>query len=475
MSTAKRVLKNFLSLSVAQIITKALGIFVTAYLARTIKAEGLGKIGFALAIVAYFTLFVDLGLSTFGVREIARSRDKIKKYVNNILTIRLVASIIGFISILIFAYFIPKSQEIKYLIIFFGLNVFAISFNIGWVFQGIEKMELQAVSEVIQQIVYAILIFLIIKSPDELLKIPFISIGTVFLSTIILVLIFVKKFGIVRMNFDFPFWRKILKQSLPMWFMGAMATIHLNFDFIMLGFMKSEEVVGWYSAAYKIVLLVGMLRVLTGRVFLPPLSRTHNDKSKLENVSGIYSRIMFGMSIPIGLGGTILAPYIIKLIYGKGFSESVLPFQILIWSIVIAFFCAVYSNSLLAWNREKKVMAIVGIGAVTNIIFNFILIPKFSLIGAAVATVVAEFTIFFGAYLEFQKIIKAHFVKHLLRPCISSVIMSAALLLLIRRIHMSTLGILTLFFLGLIIYSATLFLLKGFTIKDFGFIFRKKA
>ena len=86
MSTTRRILKNFVSLSFSQIVTKALGLVSVAYLARVLGAEGFGKIGFAQAILAYFMLLVNLGLSTLGTREVARNREEISRYVNNILT-----------------------------------------------------------------------------------------------------------------------------------------------------------------------------------------------------------------------------------------------------------------------------------------------------------------------------------------------------------------------------------------------------
>ena len=205
MSTTRRILKNFLSLSFAQIITKALGLIVVAYLARVLGTEGFGKIGFAQAILAYFILLVNLGLNTFGTREVAWNREEINRYVNNILTIRLIASIGAFALLAVFVYFIPKPAETKKLILLYGLTIFTFAFTINWLFQGIERMEFIALSQIAGTLINVGLIFFIIKSPQQLLKVPLIQVIAAVVAIGILFFILVKDFSVFKPELNLAF------------------------------------------------------------------------------------------------------------------------------------------------------------------------------------------------------------------------------------------------------------------------------
>ena len=82
LSTGQRILKNFLSLTTANIISRLISFVTIAYLARVLNASGFGQICFAQAIIAYFALLSNLGLTTFGVREVARDKEHITDFSN---------------------------------------------------------------------------------------------------------------------------------------------------------------------------------------------------------------------------------------------------------------------------------------------------------------------------------------------------------------------------------------------------------
>ena len=125
MSTLRKMVKNFLSLSVAQLILHFVSFLVIMYLARLLGPANFGKIGFAQAAVAYFMLIPNLGLITLGVREIARNKDDINIYAGNIIALRLILAFFSFGLLLIFANLIDKSTEIKHLITFYGFILFS--------------------------------------------------------------------------------------------------------------------------------------------------------------------------------------------------------------------------------------------------------------------------------------------------------------------------------------------------------------
>ena len=169
MGTIRRVVKNFLSVSFAEVILRCITFLVIVYLARILAPANFGKIGFAQAVVAYFMLPVNLGLTILGVREVARDKGSIDKYASNIVTLRLTLALFSFGSLLAFIIFIPQSDEVKYLILVYGLTLFSSALLTEWLFQGIEKMQFIGMARVLDKLLYGALIFLWVRSSKELL------------------------------------------------------------------------------------------------------------------------------------------------------------------------------------------------------------------------------------------------------------------------------------------------------------------
>ncbi len=123
----------------------------------------------------------------------------------------------------------------------------------------------------------------------------------------------------------------------------------------------------------------------------PYMSRFHiSSKNSLKLINETYFKIMILIGIPIGFAVTILANKIIVLIFGLGYLGSVVALQILIWTIVFTFSGATFIRLFEATNRQLIVAKISVVCLIVNILLNLILIPKFSYIGACIATVITE-------------------------------------------------------------------------------------
>ena len=399
-----------MSLAGAQVLSQVIGFISVVYLARIINAGGFGRLNFAMAILSYFALLIDLGLDTLGTREIARSTNEMDRYVNNILGIRLIASIFAFILLAVFVYVIPKPPEVKKLIFLFGLSLFVSAFLIEWVFQGTQQMEFIAISHLLKQIAYVGMIFLFVKSPEHLLKIPIINLASTFLVTAFLFFIYSKHFNPVKPCFDLVFWKEILKQSLPMGFSFIMIRIYYNLDSVMLSFMKNDEIVGWYSAAYKIILAILTVGGFYYTAIFPIMSNLYKTSiEQLKKLLEVSLSLIILIIVPLLLIVMLSAKHFIIFIYGPQYAKSVVIFQILLCSIVIIFISSIFGWCLLGCNRQKYYMASVTVGAVTNIILNFLLIPRFEMVGAAVATVIAELAVFVMVYHGSKSIVSISF------------------------------------------------------------------
>jgi len=461
MDTPQRILKNTFSLLFSSIIAQLFGLIGVIYLARVLGPRDFGKINFAVAIITYFSLIANLGLPLLGTREIARDREKINDYLNNILTMRLCLAALSFGLLLLMTLFLNKPLEIKYLIILYGLGLIPSALLLDWAFQGVERMEYIGLGRILGSVVYLGLVLWFIKSSEQLLLIPCFGFAGSFLAAGVLISIFVRNFDKIRLKFSLISWKILIRQALPIGFSLIMAQIFYNIDTVMLGFMRSDEEVGYYNAAYKIIMiLIFVIGIYHDSIF-PVISNYY--KTSLDSLKKLLSytqKLMVTVAVPLVMGGTILARPVMNLIFGAKYGEGVIAFQILIWAVVIIYINTVYSRGLLSCKKEKWYLAGTTIPAVINVSTNFILIPLLGLKGAAIATVLAEASGFLVMYVGFRRIVYIPFSKYIFRPLLASVIM---LLFLFWGLNGLNLNVFLLIFGGVFIYFVFLYLIKGIT------------
>ena len=405
MTTTKRILKNLFSLSAAQIISKAIGLFTTAYLARVIKPEGFGIIGFAGAFVSYFGLLVNLGFDTLGVREVARNKDNIVKYVNNIITIRLIMASVGYALLAGVISLLDKPLLVKSVLYITGLGLFANAFLLNWVFQGIEKMEIIAIRQILTSLLSLVGILLLVHNPDDIIWAVIATVVSNGLNTVLMGVIYIKRFGKVSLAFDVPFWKKMFAAALPMAFSAFMIAIYYNMDMVMLGFMRTETEVGYYSAAYKVLLMSLIPAGIILNVFFPQLSIAKGNHGRMEFLMQKYSTVMFIIGAFLSVMGIAFARQIVTIIFGSGFHQSIFLLQILMIDTIFVYVNMTYGNPLLAWDKEAVYMYAIMAGGISNIILNFLLIPHYGAVGASIATVLSEAIVLMGlSYLHFKTV-----------------------------------------------------------------------
>lgn len=205
------------------------------------------------------------------------------------------------------------------------------------------------------------------------------------------IIICIWKFTRFKIEYDKHFWKSNFVEALPFGLTGISVMLYTYIDSVLLSIIKGNEVVGWYNAAYRLVLFLVFIPITINTTIFPVMSKFHltsQDFLKLMNEK--YFKFMIIIGIPIGTTTTLLADKIIILIFGTGYTQSITALQILIWTLVFTFGGASFVRLLEATQRQLVLSKITGISVILNLLLNLILIPKFSLIGACIATVLTE-------------------------------------------------------------------------------------
>jgi O-antigen/teichoic acid export membrane protein len=464
----KPLVKNFFSLLIGNVGSRILGFFVTVYLARVLEVSGFGKLQFALAFFSYGLILINPGLLLLGTREVVKDRGKIGEYVPSIMLLRLLLAILSFLLIVSLLFILPKSETTKTLIIFYSLSLFVQAFLLEWVFQGTEEMEYIGLSRIMVFVVYLPLVFLFVKGPEMILRVPLFLLGGNIAASLLLILIFLRRKESIRLHLNSSLLIPLLRRSLPLGLAAVMIQIYLYFDTLLLGLFKGDEVVGLYNAAYKLVFFVLILDRVFIESFFPLISRYYRESlERLQNLLKNYAKLITALVIPIGIGGTLLAVPILDLVFGPQYLRGVIAFQILIWVVSLSSINSVYGYGLIGCDQEKKYTLAISLGTMSNLILNFLLIPPYGLMGAAIATLLSEGIMFTLMVIQFERIVKVEFWKFLLRPVLAALGMG---ILIHQLMH---LHIIILVIIGFFAYVILLFLFKGISIEEITLLKRK--
>jgi len=465
LNTIRAIAKNTAVLLVGQVIGIVLTYSYTIYTARYLRAEGFGILSFAIAFAGIICLLSDLGLSILTTREVSRNNMLAGKYIGNILLIKIILAIItlGFTAIVINLLGYPFKTVLVVYVITCSTMLTSFTGAFNSIFQAFQKMEYISFGTILSSVLmFTGTLFAVSKNFDLILF------SSIYLLVNLIIFgyclyICIQKFFLPKLEFDLPFWKKLLKESIPFWMTGVFVIIYFRIDMIMLSTMKGDEVVGWYAASYKLIDCLALMPNIFMSVMFPIFSKWYIDsKDSLEMAFRKSLKFITLIAIPIGIGTTILSNEIIVFIYGNEYAPSVKALIILIWASVLGFINWTPATLLNSTNQQKVLMTFTLIGAILNIALNFMLIPSFSYIGAAIATVIAELVVGLLMLYQIQKIQN---LLGLLIEIISKSLISAILMAIFILIFKNC-DLLLLIPAASIVYFVGLAIVKGIDVDD---------
>ena len=234
------------------------------YASRIMMADGIGQVNFFQSIISYISLFTCLGIPMYAIREIAKVRDNLEKMTRTtveILLLHAFLTLFGYIIVAAICMTVAKVQTDIPLFLILSVSIFFTAIGCEWFYQGIEDFKYVAIRGIVVKTVSVLLLFLLVKSKEDIL---WYGAYTVFgvLGGNIFNFIRLRKYlhrDFVGFSKLHPF--KHLKPALHIFVFNVIASIYLQLNNVLLGFMKDAEAVGYFTAATKLmVIAVGLSR-----------------------------------------------------------------------------------------------------------------------------------------------------------------------------------------------------------------------
>jgi len=390
--TVRKIAKNTGVIIAGNVIFRLVSLFVVIYLARYLGTAGFGKYSFVFAYLAFFGIITDLGLQQILVREMARKPSTAPKLIGNAYVIRLLLTLSAVVLSIIIITLLPYPADTTHYVYIASFTLLFISFSdfYATIFQANLVMEYNVIAKLTFKFVSAGLILWIIFSHGTLVHVMIALVFSEGIKTL-LSYSFSRKFVRPSFAIDFGLWRHLLKECLPLALTSVIAIIYYRIDVVMLSMMKGDVPVGIYSAAYRLCEPFPLIPYALMMSLFPLMSIYFKESDeRLMKVYRLAIKYILIIMLPIAVGVTFIADKVILLVYGAEFASSTIALQILIWAILFGSMNSVMLNLLVAIDRQTLNAWTVGLGAVVNIILNFILIPIMSFTGAAITTVVTN-------------------------------------------------------------------------------------
>ncbi|MAH32902.1 hypothetical protein CL615_00765 [archaeon] len=431
MNTARRITANFLSLIGSEIISKLIQLAVFIFLARSLGKEEFGVFSFGIAFALLIVIIADFGLITLLIREISRNKKLASKYLSNALAVKVLLSLITLIFAYLFLNLMDYSQNVKivaYIMLLFTL-IQSVTHLYYSIFRAFERMHYDALIKILRMFILAGMIFYVIKNGYGLIAASLAFPLTEIIVLVISIFITYTRFIKFSFEFDFSFSKELLKKSSMFCLSLVFAGLFMHIDTIMLSKMRSVAEVGTYAAAANIMLALIFIPVMYSNAIFPVISRFYvTSKKSLRFAYERSFKYMLLIGLPLSAGIYVLSDKIILLLYGKEYAASSIALAILSWYLFLRFLNVTSGFTLSSINRQGSRVFSQGTAALANIMLNFILIPIYGFVGAAIATLITE-VIFFFIYTSFivKYGLKIKFISLSIRPIIATLIMLFAL------------------------------------------------
>lgn len=458
------VIMNYLYNLMYQIVTMLLPIITIPYISRVLGAEGLGKYSLTNAYAQYFVLFGMIGLSMYCSREVAYVKDNEKKLSETFWELNFLRFITMGISTLLYIIifiFIIQSDN-KLLNIIQGIILLSSLVDISWLFIGLENFKKVSIRNIIVKLVGVGLIFIFVKESTEVWLYALILGGSQFIGQVIMWFDIPKE-----IMFIVPKIKDLinhLKFSSKLFIPQIAINIYTMLDKVMLGALVNEAEVGMYDNSQRIIKVLITIVTTLAAVTVPKMANLYKNGHINEFANNAYKSFSFAsfLAFPMAFGLIGVCRNFIPWFYGPGFEGIEPMFYFAAWLMITLAWSSIVGNQVLISIKRDKVFTIaVTSGAIVNVIFNFILIKKFSGVGTTISSVIAEFTGMFIMVYFVRDILN---IKKLFRPVpkyfMSSFIMFLVVWMLGNYVRATIIGTITQAIVGGLVYLGIMLIIR---------------
>jgi polysaccharide transporter, PST family len=401
----RKLFVNISFLGLIQLSNYLLPLITVPYIIRALGTEKFGLIAFAQSFIAYFQVTVDYGFNLSATRQASILRNDHEKLSSLFFSVLVIKLIIGvFCSLIILTLCILLKQfhpEMElYLVLFAG--VLGTIFFPTWLFQGKEEMGFITFFNLLNRSIITVLIFILIKTPNDYLLYAYLNSGAVWIIGITSSIIVLIRYRLKPTRITLTMIKDSLIGGWEIFISQASVTLFTNTNTFFLGLFTNNQIVGVYAIADKIVRAVISLCGPVCNAIFPKVSLLFAESPK--KALAFLQKALAGGSVIFGCLSFclfIFAGLIVELITGTKHPDITLLIRIMSILPLSVFADNIYGTQImLNINLKKKFMAIILGGGLCSLALLIVLVPHIQALGSAIAFVVSELFILIAMFIS---------------------------------------------------------------------------
>lgn len=431
MSILNRALKNSFITGFGYIFNSLIGLVTLSILARFLLPEKLATYAFVLVLVTISFLVMNSGVNNLMIREISADRSKARRLFGTVLVIKVFLSIITplLLFALLFTVHLTPAERSGIMIASIWLVLRFFTSTYGALYQAFERMDIDFLIISVSAVVYlGLLVFLEeIRGGVQLWEV--FTAMTVSEAVVLFLVVPLTRLRLIRPVFgaDLKVLWRFFKDAVPINAIAILFALYYRIDILIFRSIGDKEQIAYYFSVYQLVQQLFFLAASTLKAMFPVFSRLYAETR--ETVSVAYQQSLkasFVLGAPIAVAIFVLSRQIVSLLFGAEYLSSVPPLRVLAFVVMLTFPNAVFVILLVATKLEGSLIKAIGLCLATNVVCDFLLIPRFSAVGAAMGTLCAEIVLFgFQFYLVTTTLVRVEIWSVVLKPIVCALIMGA--------------------------------------------------
>ncbi len=371
-------------------LTMVIGILVARYMTEA----DYGIYNYALSIATIFAVLSNLGLANIVTKDLVNKASDDGLILGSAVFLKLIGAAVAVISALLFAYLLGNSKTNL---------LFILIATIPILIKSVDVVSFYFDAKVLSKYnVFAKTGSIVASNMLKLAAVIFhLDIIWIYFSLIIDASVFVTLLYFSYQRFGqttFKHWKRsteiaqsLFKQSWPLMFTSIIYVFYLKIDQVMIKDLLNASELGHYSAAVKLSSAwYNIPWLITGSIFPALLNALKKNNKLFSERFSLLCQGLYLMALAAVLPISLMADWLIDFLYGGKYNQAGLILQIHIWSSIFVFIGYAGSKWLIAKNLQTIALINMSLGAIVNILLNWLLIPKMGISGAAYVTLISQ-------------------------------------------------------------------------------------
>ena len=370
------LVQNVLVLYGVQLTGFVLPLVTLPYLTRILGPANFGLVALGLAFVQYFWVVTEYGFSLTGTRRVAvvqEDPNEVSRVYSTVMSCKLLLLTVSLLAMTLIVLWVPKFRQNWELYYVSFLMVVGYALSPNWFLQGLQRMKLVAASDYAAKLISIILIFLLVRHSSDYLLAAAIQAAAFLVSGVIGTIVV---FSLLKVRLVWPKledMRGAMQEGWPVFLSMASLVLYSSSNTVILGMVAAPAVVGYFSAASRLMIAVRALMNPISTTMFPHFSYLAS-RSREQAITFLKKYVVW-LTLPF-LGGSVLllifAPLVVRLLYGPKFIESAVLLRIMSATPVLQAIGVIFSTFyMLALGHEKAWARVIRRMTILNFVLLF--------------------------------------------------------------------------------------------------------